>query len=401
MTKFFTIVKREFSKSIKKPSFWLLTFWIPVIYAIVFWIFLFSNLETEKNLKEKNESIKNIFIFDESSIISEKLDDERIKFVSDFETWHKNFLWKEENIFLHYEKNFLEEKKINLFVNSKDFLDSYSQIAEEIARKSILDKISQKDLTIAYAWQFNTNIKKFQNWEEIKDLTNKNIIAIFWAFIFFFMMVFWSSSMLTSTTQEKENRIVEIILSSVSVTTFVSWKIFWWLLVLLFQFFVFLFLPVLSLIIFREKIPLDILQIFSQITFFDIFIMFFYIISGFLIFAWIMVSVWSLATNSKQAANLASPFTLMSILPLYLSGALMSNPTWILAIIFSYFPITSSMVLLYRSSIWEFLPYENIYSIIITIIFVIFSLFLAKKSFEKWVLEYNNFSVKNIFSLKK
>lgn len=401
MSKFFTIVKKEFLKNIKKPSFRFLTFWIPIIYVIVFWIFIFSNNETENILNQKNESIKNIYIFDESSIIKEKSIDKKITFVEDFETWHKSFLWKDENIFLHYEKNFLETKKINLYVNSKDFLDSYSKIAEEIAKNSILDKISDKDLTIAYSSKFDTNIKKYQNWEEIKDLTNKNIIAGVWAFIFFFMMVFWSSFMLTSTTQEKENRIVEIILSSVSSSIFILWKIFWWLLVLLFQFFVFLSLPILSLFIFREKIPLDILQIFSKITFFDIFIMFFYIISWFLIFAWIMVSVWSLATNSKQAANLASPFTLMSILPMYLSSILMTNPNWLLAIIFSYFPFTSSMVLLYRTSIWELLPYESIFSIIISIIFVIISLFIAKKSFEKWVLEYNKISFKNIFWWKK
>lgn len=394
MNKFFTIVKKEFFKNIKKPSFRILTFWLPLIYIIVFWIIFFSNSQTENILKQKNDIIKNIYIFDESWIIKENTSDKKIFLVSDYKTWYENFLWKQENIFVHYKKDFLETKNIDLFVNSKDFIDSYNWIVDEITKNSLLDKITEKDIAVKYASYFSTNVKKFENWQEILDLSNKNIVAWIWAFIFFFMMIFWSTLMLTSTTQEKENRVVEIILSTVSTWIFVFWKIFWWFLVLIFQLFIFLLFPIFTLILFKDKIPMNILDIFLRVSFLDWFFMLFYIISGFLIFAWIMVSVWSFWTNSKQAWQLSTPFTLMAVIPLYLSSAIMSNPTWILALFFSYFPFTSSMVLLYRTWASELLPYENIFWPIITLIFIFISLFIAKKSFEKWILEYNKFSLK-------
>lgn len=400
MKKFFTIAKKEFIKNVKRPSFWILTFWIPIIYIIVFWVILFSNSQTNDVLKERNDSIKNIFIFDESWIIKENSSDKNIVLVKDYNSWYEKFLEKKENIFLHYKKDFLETKNIDLFVNSKDFLDSYEWIVNDITKNSIFEDINQKELVKLYTSNFHTNIKKFEKWKEISDLSNKNIVAWVWAFVFFFMIIFGTTIMLTSTSQEKENRVVEIILSTVDTLSFVLWKIFWWLLVILFQLLVFLILPILSLIFFREYIPWDILQVFSKVSFIDWIFMLFYIISWFLIFAWIMVSVWSLWANSKQAWQMSTPFTLMSIIPLYLTSALMVNPTWFLALFLSYFPFTSSMVLLYRTGAWELLPFENIIWPLVTLIFIFISLFIAKKSFEYWVLEYKDFSFKKLFSKK-
>lgn len=397
MNKFFTIVKKEFFKNIKKPSFWILTFWLPLIYVVVFWVVFFSNLQTQETLKKKNDIIKNIYIYDESWIINKDSSSKNILLVHDYETWYNNFLWTQENIFIHYKKDFLETKKIDLFVNSKDFIDSYNWIVDEITKNSILDKIKEKDLTISYSSDFLTNIKKYKDWQEVLDLSNKTVVAWIWAFVFFFMMIFWNTLMLTSTSQEKENRVVEIILSTVSTKIFILGKIFWWLCVLIFQLFIFLLFPLLTVLFFRESIPIDVLETLSKVSLLDWFFMLFYIIWWFLIFAWLMVAVWSLWANSKQAWQLSTPFTLLSVLPLYLASALMANPTWYLALFFSYFPFTSSMVLLYRTWASELLAYEKIIWPIITLIFIFISFYFAKKSFEIWVLEYNKLSLKNIF----
>ena len=72
MNKFFTIAKKEFTKSIKKVSFWIFTFWIPLLYIIIFWVVYFSNMQREETLQQKNDIIKNIYVYDESWIIKDK-----------------------------------------------------------------------------------------------------------------------------------------------------------------------------------------------------------------------------------------------------------------------------------------------------------------------------------------
>ncbi|PZM86707.1 hypothetical protein DLH72_00245 [Candidatus Gracilibacteria bacterium] len=397
MNKFFTIVKKEFFKNIKKPSFWILTFGLPLIYVVVFGVVFFSNLQTQETLKKKNDIIKNIYIYDESGIINKDSSSKNILLVHDYETGYNNFLGAQENIFIHYKKDFLETKKIDLFVNSKDFIDSYNGIVDEITKNSILDKIKEKNLTIAYSSDFLTNIKKYKDGQEVLDLSNKTIVAGIGAFVFFFMMIFGNTLMLTSTSQEKENRVVEIILSTVSTKIFILGKIFGGLCVLIFQLFIFLLFPLLTVLFFRESIPIDVLETLSKVSLLDWFFMLFYIIGGFLIFAGLMVAVGSLGANSKQAGQLSTPFTLLSVLPLYLASALMANPTGYLALFFSYFPFTSSMVLLYRTGASELLAYEKIIGPIITLIFIFISFYFAKKSFEIGVLEYNKLSLKNIF----
>ena len=400
MNKFFTIAKKEFTKSIKKVSFWIFTFWIPLLYIIIFWVVYFSNMQREETLQQKNDIIKNIYVYDESWIIKDKDNkiNKNIVLVNNYDSWYNQFLWKEENIFLHYKKDFLETKKVDLFVNSKDFDDFYSWLVNELTKSSILDKITEKDLSIAYISNFSTNVKKFQDWKEVPDIDNKTIVAWIWAMVFCFMRIFWNTYMLTSLSQEKENRTIEIILSTVNTFTFISWKIFWWMLVLIFQMSILAIFPILSLFIFRNAIPDNIFEVIANISALEWISMAFYIIWGFLIFAWVMVAAGSLWANSKQAWNLSTPFILMSCLPLYLASSLMSNPQWTLALFFSYFPFTSPMLLLYRTWAWELQPIEKIIWPIIVIVYVIISFWIAKKVFEYGALEYSwKISFKSMF----
>lgn len=402
MKKFLVVVKKEFFKNIKKPWFWILTFWLPLLYIIIFWVTFYSSKETEEILNKKNEIIKNIYIYDESWLIKDINNEKKIVFVKDYNNWYNSFLWKEENIFIYYKKDFLTTKKIDLFVNSKESLDSYNKIVDNITKTSIFNKIEQKDLAESYASNFLTNVKKFQNSKEVLDLWNKAIISWIWAMLFFFMMIFWNTLMLTSLSQEKENRTIEIILSTIKTSTFINWKIFWWLCILIFQLFIFLLFPIITILLFKEKIPSFIFDILKTITFLDWFSMIFYIVWWFLIFSWFMVAAWSLWANSKQAANLSSPFIIISCLPLYLATSLISNPQWTLSMFFSYFPFTSPMLLLYRTWAWELYQIEKFLWPIVIIIYILISFFIAKKVFEASALEYNRkISLKSIFIKSK
>ena len=100
-------------------------------------------MQREETLQQKNDIIKNIYVYDESWIIKDKDNkiNKNIVLVNNYDSWYNQFLWKEENIFLHYKKDFLETKKVDLFVNSKDFDDFYSWLVNELTKSSILDKI--------------------------------------------------------------------------------------------------------------------------------------------------------------------------------------------------------------------------------------------------------------------
>ncbi len=397
MKKILIVAKKEFTKNVKKIWFWISTF-LPVLIMIIFWsISYFSTIQTEKNISEKNEKIKNVYIYDESWIIK-KIDNwKNIVMVSNYDEWYNGFIWNKENIFIHYKKDLAEKKDIDLFVNG-DWLASYWKIAEDILKQSITEQISQKDLLNLYTSTFKVTTKAFEDWKEIPWIWNKTIISSVWALIFFFIVTFSSSSMLTSLTQEKENRTIEVVLSSVSIKDFIVWKVLWLLSVTLFQFFLISILPIIWLIAFRDMIPQDIYVTLSTISVFDWIMMLFYIICGVLISSCIMVAIWWITSNSKEAANYSSPIILLSLIPIYLAWIITSNPKWWVSLFFSYFPNTSSIVLLFRSWADSLFPVEKIIAPVVSIFYVIIIIFVAKKIFEMWVFESNKkFSFKNIF----
>ena len=102
MKKILIVAKKEFTKNVKKIWFWISTF-LPVLIMIIFWsISYFSTIQTEKNISEKNEKIKNVYIYDESWIIK-KIDNwKNIVMVSNYDEWYNGFIWNKENIFIHY-----------------------------------------------------------------------------------------------------------------------------------------------------------------------------------------------------------------------------------------------------------------------------------------------------------
>lgn len=404
MNKFFTIVKKEFTKSVKKISFWVLTIWVPVIYLILFWIIIFSTSESEKEKLARNNSIKNIFIYDESKFFenifnnSKNPKNEKIKFVNSYKEWYDSFIWKKESIFLNYDKNFLENKKSEIYVNSKDLIDSYTEITDKITKDLIFEKSQDKKLLDLYSSKFITNVKKFEDWKEIQDIDEKWVFAYIWIFLFIIMISFWSWAILTSVTQEKENRILEIILSTVNSKTFVLWKMISWFLIVFTQLLVLWILPLILLIYTKDKLPFDINNYLLNLTFYDIFIIIFYVLTWYFIFASIMLSVWALAQNSKQAWSMSSPFMIFSFIPFYLITIISTKPTWAISLFFSYFPLTSPLVSLFRTIIWWIYPFEKFLLPIIVIFYLIISIIFAKIFFEKWAIEYNKkFSFKNIF----
>ena len=70
-------------------------------------------MQREETLQQKNDIIKNIYVYDESWIIKDKDNkiNKNIVLVNNYDSWYNQFLWKEENIFLHYKKDFLESYK--------------------------------------------------------------------------------------------------------------------------------------------------------------------------------------------------------------------------------------------------------------------------------------------------
>ena len=220
--------------------------------------------------------------------------------------------------------------------------------------------------------------------ESGKDDLSGLLISI--AFAFFFMLTIFTSSnfLLQGVVEEKENRVIEILLSSVSHRELLTGKVFGLGAVGLTQVFIWqaMGIAVLSsgpvaLLLKGINISIPLLVFASG-----------YFILGYLVFACIMAGVGAVATTSREGQQIAGIFTMIGAMPLIISQLILSKPDSIISMIFSYFPLTSPITMIMRISTGNVQYYEVVLSLIILTISILVIIELSVKIFRASLLMY-------------
>lgn len=390
--KIFIISKNEIVKNIKKPLFWFVTLFLPFFMILIWAITTYSTSSVEENIKLEATKTKDILVIDESNTIKDELIKDNFILIKNKEEWIKKVENNQATTLIIYPKNLLESQEIQIYTQTDNITKESSQkkIAENLLKQSILKNIDDEDLIGLYQSPVKYNIIKYKDWEIYSDSNEKYFIAFIWVVIYFFMMIYWNKYMLTTISEEKENRLIEVILTSVPTRDLIIWKILWWFVLIVIQIFVILSIPAIFWTVFFKDIlnqlPINIWAIWVI----DLFTIVFYVLSWFLIFSALMVWVWAAAPNAKEAWWLSSIFIVSAILPIYLSWSIITSPNGAISMFFSYFPTTAPMVLLFRNSIWELWIIEYIFSSFLIILYIVITFYVSFKIFELWAMEFQN-----------
>ncbi len=377
MTKWITIAKHEFAYNVRRKEFLFMAFGLPLlIFALI--------------------GLPVMVILGASNITSEDI---KIGYVDKTGTFEGNFTrYAGEEL----AKNGLLEGKItHFFVIPADYRSTGK-----------IDIFSTKKLsmsTTAVEGQIKgfllDNLLKGDN-KEIVERVKKPIkseyftlnekgesgkgdisgLLISLAFAFFFMLSIFTSSnfLLQGVVEEKENRVMEILLSSVSHRDLLTGKIFGLGAVGLTQVFIWqaIGLTVLSsgpVALLLKGISISIpLLIFASG----------YFILGYLVFACILAGVGAIATTSREGQQIAGIFTITGAMPLMMSQLILSKPDSIISMIFSYFPLTSPITMIMRISTGNVKYYEVVLSLIILTVSILVIIELSVKIFRASLLMY-------------
>ncbi len=164
--------------------------------------------------------------------------------------------------------------------------------------------------------------------------------------LIFYILIFGTSSLLLSTiTTEKQNRVIEILLTSVSPHQMMFGKMLGLGIMGLFQTLVWLTATVLirsfggqSLAVFQEvQIPQGIL-VWGIV----------YFILGYAIFGGMMGWIGALAPNMREASQVSLVVTFPLIIPILFINALIFRPDSTVSVVLSLFPLTSPIAMITR-----------------------------------------------------
>jgi ABC-2 type transport system permease protein len=189
--------------------------------------------------------------------------------------------------------------------------------------------------------------------EDVKDEQKANKFAPVVFVYLLWIAVFTAAQMLlTNTVEEKSNRIIEVLLSSVSpgqlmagkiwgigatgLTIIVSWAVF----------------GVIGVNLGAQLVPafreMNLTEIVGDPLYLASFVAYF--LTGYLLFAAILVAIGSVCNSLKEAQNLLQPVFLLLMIPLFAMVPVVQEPNGLMARVFTYIPIYTPFAMMNRAS---------------------------------------------------
>ncbi len=355
MTKWSIIAKHEYTYNIRRKEFLFVTFGIPLFILVIggLPILLMSSSISHEELRIGYVDKTGLF---DSMNFTKYADEELAK---------KDLFDNKITHFFVIPANYTATGKIEIFSAKKRF--SEDKTIEDQIKSFLLDNLLKGEKREIVERVKNPINSEFFTLDNTGGSSKEGISTILVpiAFAMFFMIsIFTSSSfLLQGVVEEKENRVMEILLSSVSYRELLIGKVFGLGAVGLTQILIWQIVgigllssnPIVSAIVMDNvHVSIPILLLASI-----------YFILGYFVFASIMAGVGAVATTSREGQQLAGIFTITGAIPLIISEFMIANPNALLVRVLSYFPLTSPITMIMRLSLTEVPLYEIVISILI------------------------------------
>lgn len=395
-----TVIGFEFLRTVKKKTFWLGTLAFPVMVTIIFALSYVSGKSASDAEKQVANERFSAVVMDRSGLVRpEALQALDIKTTTDKEAAINEVKNNAVEAFIYYPEDpssatvEVYAKDVGLTKNSK-----YTAVAEELLKSSVSAEIRSPEQVAIIRGQIKSDLTTYTNGVEAPGFERAIIPGLF-LIIFYLVIVLLGPQMLTSTTEEKENRVIEMILTSVQAKTLIIGKILSLLLVGLVQIAVTLLPVIIGLVFFGDRLnmpdinlsqlPVDPMQLGIAIVVF---------LGAFLLFTGILVAIGASVPTAKEANSFFGVAIGGMFVPLYMLMAIISSPDQLLVKIFSFFPLTAPVTLLLRNAAGNLSLGEAAIGVAIIIVTGIIALGVAIRAFQFGTLEYSRkLSLKELF----
>ena len=221
------------------------------------------------------------------------------------------------------------------------------------------------------------------------------VFTPFVAGIMFFVVVMTSGGyLLQAVVEEKENRTMEILVTSVTPGQLMTGKIIGNIGVGLTQLIIWLLFGFIGLFIAGQFIP-EVQNI--SISGEYIGVLFLVLLPSFVMVAAIMAAIGATMTETKEAQQISSLFSLPMMIPYYMASVIIENPNSPLAVGLSYFPITAPITILMRMAFTVIPPWQIAINIGILVVFAGLAIWFAGRAFRLGMLRYGKkLSIKDV-----
>ena len=401
------IAKREFFTQVKKKSFIILTLLTPLL------IIVFGGVVSL--MFQANETQMQISVIDKSGLFKDKLkSDENIRYVFSSEETEKSLIKALETteemngVMIIPKKDIHElENSIEILTNKNLSNEARRNIAGNISEIIKAEKINALGISTAQIEDLNkgvnlhvVNVLEKEKKQDSFLVGVKSGLSMFLMYCVFTFIMMYGIRVMRSVLEEKNNRVVEILISSVKPFELMMGKILGVTGVALVQFGVWVVMIFASAMTLgssnvgmlggASNVVQMVLSALSQINYgLILFVFVIYFLLGYLFYSAMYAAIGSAVDNETETQQ----FTLFAILPMMLgfygSITIMNNPDGPMSFWLSMIPFTSPIAMLARIP-FDVPVWELVLSIVILLVSTLGMVFIASKIYRVGILMYGN-----------
>jgi ABC-2 type transport system permease protein len=346
-----TVVHFEFTRTVKKRRFWIATLAIPILLGIVFGLVFASNSSTKSQADAQKHDKISFSYTDASTLVDPALAKAMGGTVeADPGTAVERVKAGTLNAYFSFPANPAKET-VKVYGTDQGIFKngSYDAVAKQLLVLSAQEKVGSAELAAAVQGNFSSDTETYKDGQLSGGLQTV-VPPLLFLVLFYVVIILLANQMLASTLEEKENRVTEMILTTLNPTTLVVGKVISLFLVGAVQALVFASPMVAGYVFFRDQLSMPDFDLSHlQFQFWPMLVGALLFVGGFILFTGVLVSIGAVMPTAKDASTVFAPVMIMMFIPFYIVTMVVSDPGNLIVQIFTFFPFTAPITAMLRN----------------------------------------------------
>ncbi len=371
MSKTLQVIRFEVVRSLKKPSFWIAALLVPILLGFYIFIAAMSGYNAGEAFESGvNTSDMTLGVFDEAeylkttTVINSENNEQSLKVYTSKDEGIKDVQDGELDVFYYLSKHFTEDRKVEIYVkpNSANLLDDYTNPIRGLLSASALTEVSEINYAIITGnVNYETTTYSAEDNHEIdtNEAISRMVVPGVGLALFYILIVVLGNRLTAAMVEEKENRISELILTSIKPVHLVVGKIISLMILGIIQLAV-LIIPLIIAYIVAYRygaIPFGIEftpDPFAITAYTVLLLMSYFLFTSF------CVLIGTMTSSAKDANSFMSVVIILTILPIFFLGSFAGHDVQPFTYFLTYFPPSAPLALMLRGLMgtlptWELL----------------------------------------------
>lgn len=394
-----TVIRFEIMRTLKKKSFWIMALGFPVMMAAVFGIIFASNNATEQAAKDLSKQTFSMEVTDNSGMLSPQiLSAVKATTITDKQQGINDVKDGKTDAYFYYPKD-LTTAKIEVYGKESGLFNNgkYDGVAQALLANSVNSHVDPQTQSVIKGTVKSESVyyKDGATYDGVKEMILPGVFVI----LFYLLISFFGNQMLVSTTEEKENRVIEMILTTIEARTLITGKIVSLIALAIIQGLVIVTPALIGYLLFHDKLNLPFIDLTTlPVNWVRIGLGVALFAASFMMFTGLLVTVGAAVPTAKEAGQFFGMVMLLIFGPLYAASLFVSAPDSTIVRFLSFFPLTAPIPLLLRNALGNLTYGEALLGLAIVTTTAIVVIAIGVRVFRYGALEYSRkLSLREIF----